>query len=99
MAQQDIVDNGKLILVVGGGTLVTIALVLAVQGLYYIGAKEQHVLKEEALRPSEIVSVVDAQNNELNGWKVITRSGSQPDKVQIPIDRAMSLVKEELAKK
>lgn len=100
MAQQDVIDTPRLLLSFALGVLLTIALVIGVQALYLAGQQQETARKDLAAPPTEITGVVLAQREGLASSKVVSeRADGTPEKVQIPIERAMHyVVKEQRAR-
>ncbi len=93
MAQQDVIDTPRLLLSFALGVSLTIALVFAVQALYLAGQEQETARKELTKPPTLITEVQGAQRDHLSTAKVVTkRNDGTPEKVEIPIDRAMDYV-------
>ena len=89
MAQQDLVDTPRLTLIVGSGTLITIATIFAVQALFHWGEQQAFIEKNDATQPRELTQV------RAHGAEMLTKYGvANHDKQRyvIPIERAMQLM-------
>jgi hypothetical protein len=95
MAEKDVVDNSTLLLVVGAGTILTVATIFAVQGLFHWGA-DRDFERKNSIVPREIQELRDKQSQTLAGYRVVD---ANQKRFAIPIDRAMDLVAQEQGRK
>jgi hypothetical protein len=89
--------NTPLIAVIGiVGTLLTIAIVLALHSLYMAADENERFVKDVSRAPEELSNLRAEQLGQLNGYR--WRMDNKNRVVAIPIDRAMDLTVQEFAK-
>jgi len=97
MAQQDVIDLPKLFLSFALGVFVTITMIIGAQALYLWGQEVETDNKDLAGPPREITKVMSEADAGLQASAVVTTGANgAPEKVTIPIDRAIDYVIREL---
>ena len=95
MAQQDVIDVPKLILSFVLGVFITITMIMGAQALYLWGQESETSRKDHSNPYAHLTKVTADARADLASSAVVSENGGTPDKVQIPIERAMHYVIEE----
>ena len=90
MAEKDVVDTSKLVLMVGGGTLLTIATIFGVQALHYWQEQRTFAEKNDHA-PRELTATREAGVELLKGNRAVSTEAANK-RYAISIDEAKARV-------
>lgn len=97
MAQQDVVDLPRLLLLVVSGAFVTVATIIGVEALY-LAFNQREIERKNVEPPREVTALREHQKTALHTIDYVHQSVDTLDKTHytIPIGRAMEKVLKEL---
>ncbi len=77
--------------------IIFIVVVLGVQAVFYSYNRYEYETKELRREPTKSLAILESQRKDLSSYKQV-KVADQQSRIQIPIDRAMEIVTEELTK-